>query len=457
MFKMNSSSFFIAIIFTGLIWSNLQAQDTLHFLGHGTVQVSGALRYQSTDTDYELEAPSYPYWGTHDRQTNTWRPRKYATDNPLYHGASYIDIDTRFDVLPGFKVQANLVAEHRGMSYGVYDSRNMIVYPRIHLSADTAIHPFGERIQLHASTGHISDGSLYEGLTIYNLDWQGSNFWIKWKYFKLEYHKIGDLEAWIGLDAGDADDLIISAEEIPIAGGWKADLRAGRYRYTTWEVAILPTENNVSEEGGTVSLGIYPSEDYRLYAQYGSRDEGYSRASASCRSAYLVGASGNQSIGKLDLRTRAEYRHYGSTFNQGYIDRLRGVPKYRDGISTIGDYLYPLSHFSRPFSQWAVFTDYQNQYIDGLSLYLKAIYKLPYDVVLYGEIDLNQMFPETAEKFLWAFYDVGIGWSPRKGLLLRWTYSNKGMNLDRHFLMFYMYQDPAMNLAFEWDFKAATW
>ncbi|MDQ1265609.1 MAG: hypothetical protein QG635_760, partial [Bacteroidota bacterium] len=56
-------------------------------------------------------------------------------DSPLYHGAGYFDLGLKIAGY-GFSGKFNLIAEHRGMSYGIYDTKNMIVYPKMNLSFD---------------------------------------------------------------------------------------------------------------------------------------------------------------------------------------------------------------------------------------------------------------------------------------------------------------------------------
>ena len=440
------------------------AQDSLVFFGHGALRITGGHYYITNFIDKTIRLPDY--------QDELWLWRStdgpIATDNPLLHGASYLDIDGRFQVVPGFTVHANLVAEHRGFSYGVYPANNMIVYPKLNIAADTAVDVLGQRFYLHASTGNVTDGRLYEGLAIYNIDWQGTIFSVKWKYFKLQYHKIGDLEYGIGLGLNDADDFMLMAEELPLGAGWYADVKAGTYfRPSTGYYLLYPGES--SGFGNTVSLGVYPSDNFRLYAQYGLRKQrtGYpgngGDFSAYLFSAYLVGAYVHTALGPLNVTARSEYRHYSARYNDGFSSYTRS--QYHDYPSSIGDFLYPVSCYTRPFSQWAVFTDYLAEDVDGATLYLETILHLPLHLVFYGMADLDYIMPGDVfyegiprrEDFLWAFYEGGIGWSPRDNILLRWTYGNKGMNLERNYMTFYMYREPAMKLTAEYTFPVVAW
>ncbi len=447
--------FILPVIFLS---SLLHAQDSIPVFGKGSIRISGGLLYQSGYNTYEIDAPDYPYWGRYDHFNNVWIKQRSAADNPLYHGATFVDIEGKFEAVPGVTLRTNLIGEHRGMSYGVYDTDDMIVYPKIHIAADTAYYPFGERIAVHASTGHISDGRLYEGLTFYNLDWQGTNFWAKWKYFKFEYHKIGDLSEWIGLNLGDADDWIFSTEGVPLIGTWRADVRYGWYTWISGIPSLFLLDNDAfSNEGKTISLGVYPSDDVRLYGQLGIRNAGSFSAYNSSLNAYLAGISANGSFHSLTYSVRGEYRYYEKGFNAGYVNLKAGTTPYHSSGSTVGEYLYPLSLFRRPFSQWAIFTEYIDQDIAGLTLNADLQLKLPYSLALCLNADINQLNPEKAESFLWAFYDIGLGWSPMKGILFKWSATNRGMNLERHYPTLYMYKQPASSLSVEWSFPVIQW
>ncbi|MFK8039506.1 MAG: hypothetical protein AB8B74_14530 [Crocinitomicaceae bacterium] len=60
---------------------------------------------------------------------NGYNPEK-SLDNPLRHLGFYIDLIGQVQVTDSSIFQVNIVAEHRGVSYGVYDVKNMALIPQ---------------------------------------------------------------------------------------------------------------------------------------------------------------------------------------------------------------------------------------------------------------------------------------------------------------------------------------
>lgn len=80
---------------------------------------------------------------------------------------------------------ADLYAEHRGVSYGMFDRNNTVVYPVIYLYATDTLKFFSDSIKLRAKVGQFINERLDEGLMIYNIDVQGVQVEAaikKWKF-----------------------------------------------------------------------------------------------------------------------------------------------------------------------------------------------------------------------------------------------------------------------------------
>ena len=92
----------------------------------------------------------------------------------------------------------------------------MIIYPKYKLGFDSNFTIFGEKFNTGVFIGNQDNFKRYEGLTLFNMDGQGPIAYLKYKFFKFEYHKIGDLLNYIGLNIDDADDYMLSAEDVKV-------------------------------------------------------------------------------------------------------------------------------------------------------------------------------------------------------------------------------------------------
>ncbi len=370
------------------------------------------------------------------------------TDNPLFHGAMYSDI--RFvGEKNGVRIATGLVLEHRGASYGTFSAGSIVVIPEFHACIDTFFHVAGHRIEFGLGAGNYDDFKLGEGLTIYNIDMQGGSIYAGWRGLEARYTQIGDLTMGIGLGIGDLYDYTLSMKDIRLYGSLKMTLRAGYYKYYIGESHL----SNLPDDGMNFSAAVRHPAGVRFYSQLGIREVNESSQSGLKRCAHVAGADYGFRKGALETRLVAERRFYGRYFNLGYKSATdffyyRSNSIY-DQPSTVGEYIYPLEAFKRPFSQWAVYTEYQGRDVQTLIMRAQATYDLPRRFELICDLDFNHLEVSSEEAFLYAFYNAGAGWEPVEDILLTVTHTNRGMNLDRHYPTLYQMKNGTLMFALQ--------
>lgn len=381
-----------------------------------------------------------------DEKTGSDLAKRYSvlkkdelTDNPLKHGAMYIDLGLEAGK-GGVRLGFDIIMEHRGMSYGVYNMDNIVIFPKFHAALDTALQVRGETIEIGASAGNHDDFSIYEGLTIYNIDAQGVYAYLKWRNFRLWHSHIGDLSNGVGLDIEDAMDYALSIEDFDLSDKLLLNIQAGYYYYP---MRPKPADDAL-KRGVNVSIALTRKESLRIYSQLAIREVEDPAYSGIKRCGHLAGCKYRYKNDKLDISLVAERRFYGRYFNWGYKNTGGGF-RYRPNNagsnlygSTVGDYLYPLSLYFRPFGQWAVYTEYQGRDVQSLIFRAEVRYGLPAGFFIDSYLDFNHIEVSNEPSFLYPFYDIGIGWEPVKGVYTRFGWTNRGMNLDRHYPTLYL-------------------
>lgn len=448
----------LLIGFTTTLFSN-QDSSALNLFNNFELKISGGHIYQEAG----IGRVTVPEYQKEDEEINLggpirWvitKPSGYISDNPLLHGAAWADVNLCAGG-SGFAIDLNLVAEHRGISYGVFSSKAIAVYPRYKFSFDTSFQILGEKFSAGTRIGNQDNLRLYEGLTFYNIDVQGSSFYFKWRNFRLTYHKVGDLLFGIGLSINDADDYIFSIEDINLFHNWSLNLNAGTFTYGA--------SNN--ESGITFSVAL-DNKKVRIYSQYGYRNRtNPDEITLPWASAFLSGIQGNYELSKINLfgvnlgsvsvNTCAEYRYYGYYFNLGYYDK---TPRYRtiDRYTTATTYLYPLYYFERPFSQWAIFTELQKKNVFGFTFRLKIDYHFWKGFLILADFDYNYIRASGVEGYLFRFYNIGIGYEPTRGCYIMASLTNRGMNLDKSYPTLYQFLNSVYQLTFKYNFQLLKW
>ena len=178
------------------------------------------------------------------------------------------------------------------------------------------------------------------------------------------------------------------------------------------------------------------------YVEYGIRN-----IDGPEKTAFLAGVSYGLNASCISLNAHAEYRYYGALFNSGFYEPGGISGKYSLGSK----FLYPIELYDRPFSQWAVFTDYQGLNVSGLTFYADLKVPIYSGLFFKGLLDLNQIRAQGQTPFVYPFYVWGFGWQPFAGVSLLYSFTNRTMNLDRSYPTLYLYKSPTSEMRMMWD------
>lgn len=426
----------LAILFSS---ASAIAQDSARAIPKSIdIDVSAAHYYQTDAEDRSAYVSNHPTV----RQAALLGPygAGYVSDNPLYHGGTFAKLGALVTFIDGVTLDAEIVAEHRGISYGVYATDEMIIFPRMLLGLDTTFTAItGDPVRVIARVGNFTDLRWYEGLQYYNMDGQGSDIEIGWSWLRLWRRQIGDAVYGLGLGIGDVAEFGAGLLDVPLSDSLTADLSIGHTIY-----AGTPYRD---DEGFNYSLGLEWGSIGRLYGEIGTRNLSFGALSGN-ESAFLLGLDGRYALGPVDIAGRAEWREYGRGFNEGRTSHAR----FRSPGSTIGDFLYPLDYLERPFSQWAVYTEYQSD-ITAFTLQLDTRVHLPYGFLLRAVLDFNEIQGGDWPVDSYDFFDIGLGWEPVRGLSIIASRTNRAMNLDRSYPTYYMYTTPVQALTVRWNVR----
>jgi hypothetical protein len=443
------------IVFSCFACSNAVAQDTIprFSLDDFKWSLRGGLIYQGDPFGTAL----LPNFIAQER--GLFSDNYSVGDEPLIHGASYLDFGSQFHY-SGFSLATQLVAEHRGQSYGVYDLEAIDVYPKYLADLDTGIHVLGHRIGFDISAGNYDDMRLQQGLTMYNLDAQGSRWSISFDRFSFTYQKIADLQEWIGLNQNDGNVTSFKVDSLLLPLGFSV---TGEYALSV-PTGVLPTYSpdlghDFTDEENTsfsYSIRLMHSSGIGSYGEFGVRNTNIPN-----NAAYLLGICYSTANKWFTLNCHSEYRNYGSNFNLGFYQK---PSSYIDPSGTVystnvinyelgSNYLYPIQLYDRPFSQWAVFTEYQGLNVSGLTFYADVKVPIWSGIFFKGLIDWNRISAEGQASFVYPFYNLSLGWQPFEGVFAMYGYTNRTMNLDAPYPTLYLYESPTTEMRVMWQLK----
>lgn len=369
-----------------------------------------------------------------------------ATNNPLFHGAFYGNIKIKY-MIDSLSVTGQLIGEQLSASYGVYEPANTIFYPKLKIRYDNDFKLLNRTFNIDISYGNNDNERTFEGLTIYNIDAQSAHLSLQTGHFQFTFVQIADLE-WIGLNIGDEFQYIFGLNKIKIIPNYLMDIKAGPVINTsTYYDTIDKTANTFD-----ASIAFY-NANTRFYAQYSVRGGFGNTANTS---AALAGISHSYKSKRWDIDAKVEARYYSALYNLDFYNEdvyyrnplpTSAITYPRDG-NFIGPDLYPLQLYDRPFSQWAVFTEYQNKNVNGISSEINAKYYFAKHLLLFANLDFNDINAEGQNPFLYDFYTVGIGahWDKiNEGTI---GITDKAMNLDETYPTFYLLKYPTVIFKF---------
>ena len=379
------------------------------------------------------------------------KEEKFGSDNPLDHGATFFTFKTKTFVTEGVEVFADILAEHRGASYGNRTADNMIVYPQIFLEINKELY---NGLQFASHFGDKQGFKLNQGLYIYNINTRSieQTFYVGDR-FSYKFLWIADMVKSVGLNTDDFFANSCAYTFGQDSSGWKSEVSAALGLCLGDMDASENRAKNTWSAGGTLSY----EQLWDGYLSLGTRD-GASRAGA-C----LLGTNFAKNDWQREIGLNFEARYYEVNF----LDGLKNNVDFRDvnedkKANTIGDELFPLTTYDDPFSQFAVFSEYQgsgefdgvtkNLATDvwGVSLRTNWLERF-YDFFLSLDCDLNYIKPMELAGTFYPFYSLKFGYEPFKNNKIAVVMSNKGMNLNKSYTTFYAYKQPYFGLSFSRD------
>jgi hypothetical protein len=376
---------------------------------------------------------------------------EYAEDNPMFHAAYQLSANSAINIGKGLCLYATLIAEHRGFSYGINSTSNVLIFPQLKMAVDRKLKIGNRFLHIFGSVGNQINPRLYEGLTIYNLYQQGHNYRFRYGKFQLQYTQINDLLNGIGLYIDETYDVIPSLEGINLSQKIKMDIRTG--------LSYMPYFDTPNRTMANISLGAYIPDLFRIYSQLSYRIDSNQFQNKS-NYAMVAGIKYKKRTNRTRITSILEARYYGKGFNQGFIDNrvlYRKSGKSSNYANTVGDHFYPLHMYDRPFSQWAVFTEYQDSVshnVLGISVNVDFRFKIHEELTMIQQYDVNLISASNGSSFWYPFYNIGLAWEPAEGNFISVSMTNKGMNLDMHYNTHYLFEHPTFMFRLQRDLKA---
>ncbi|MDB5192973.1 MAG: hypothetical protein JWQ96_2536, partial [Segetibacter sp.] len=248
---------------------------------------------------------------------STTKPDKKITDNPLEHAPMYFALHSKTTISEGIYLNADLYAEHRGISYGVYNTKNMVVYPVLNFNINDTLALLKQKIYVKFSALHLLNERLDNGLYIYNVDVQGAKLNLSHGNLLLEASMYGDLSNGIGLKIDDLYNLKIQ-KAISKTQSFGISLSVD---YGFFKKLFQDNYLNV--------LYNYSKNNHSVYAQVGFRLLNANNKFSE-KLAYVTGYQLEKSFLKHSHKLGVEVRYYGRTFNSNRFDdslRFRDADK----------------------------------------------------------------------------------------------------------------------------------
>lgn len=425
--------------------------------------------YQSRIKDSSIEQHPYIQF-LRRRGLGFNRAQQITTDSPLFHGALFGGIHTALTIAEGYELNAGLIGEHRGTSFGTFNTRNTIVYPLLSGHAADQFRIGRHEIKFFGDIGYFLNIRLAAGLDFYNMDAQGISLGFEFKKIRFRHTHLADGIAGIGLGEDDPLYYSITRIDLPLFKTWMLDIGVGM-RNT---IAISSANQLIP----MFFFKLRKAENLELFGQLNYRffQERFVPASYQVNVNYqhfyipglkekiglLVGIKSEMETTKIRWEQTSELRYYGKMYNFG---RLNRNIRFRERLdrNTIGDQLYPLFAYQRPYSQWAVFTEFENRNVLGIIHTSHIKYQLYRKWYIPLEIDLNIIKAEGYSTFAYTFYTTGISYYPAPDMEVSMIVTNKAMNLDNHFPTFYQMRFPMVGyrirrqMALGWYGQQSKW
>ncbi len=394
------------------------------------------------------------------RQTTYSVPTNFdsLTDNPLRHGATYFAIKSSATFKNKVKLNLDLYAEHRGVSYGIFNRKSILLYPVFSVEGMDTFKLFKNDFQFYGKVGMFLDEKMDEGLTIYNVDAQGFKLGISKNKWSFLYTIYGDFYGGIGLNIDDIDAFSFKR-------------KIGKTDST--ELGVSINYNKRVREGNVDNMlfnffGHKYFKHSKVYFQIGYRPMSNNYSSFRIKNgidkkiAAVVGVEKIYSKRKFSITNILEVRYYGAMFNEANFDigaryREPAQNDYELYGNTVGKYLYPLRKYETPFSQWAVYTEYQGNSVFAINMRGKINEELSKKIAVNVAYDLNYInaknnfvYPfisqPVASSFFYPFFTASLNYKIIENVETSVILTNQSMNLDLSYPTQYLLSRPKFGI-----------
>lgn len=365
------------------------------------------------------------------------------TDNPLIHGAVSLGLSMNYKYKNSTNLFLDLVSEHRGISYGVFNTKNTIIYPLIYATLLDTIELCKSKFVVDIQIGNLSKNYLNDKILFYNVNKNGLHADFLYKKAGVSFVYYPDYSRGIGLNVDEYASLMPNfhlSKHLSTSFGllYMKKSRSAAINNSPW---LLKTAMNLDSE----KYSLYAQGILRLTGDKYSYNGIEQMSSIINKFAFVIGANTNLNCGIISSNNSIDFRFYGKVFNIDHIDRL---VSYRDTslntlfANTIGDNLYPLEYYNSGFNQWAISTEYENKDVVNLNIVSNNSLQLNTKNYLNFNIDITWIKSSGRPSFLYNFYEFSYRYEYSHNVDALIFITNKGMNLDMHYPTFYMYEDP---------------
>ncbi|KAK3582382.1 hypothetical protein CHS0354_023926 [Potamilus streckersoni] len=431
-------------------------------IGELKFSVKSILRYHMSANNQEL-TPSYFLTARENAfETELYRGGSLY-NSPLIHGVYAGDIKLSFSLLNLVKLELGGLFEHRGFSYGITNVGMIFFIPKIKVTIDTSFTIAGEKFKSALNVGYLENVKVNQRLFIYNMDSHGGTYSLIWRSLRLGLTVHADYLQWIGLNLGDMVSISLGLNNVRLDRYLYLDADVLAYgflnsleRYSFQKYFLIPNVASVALSGlyGGVSVALH-SKEWKIYAEYTYR---YSNTNISFvgLSAIVAGGEVHYEDERFSISAMLEGRFYGwgslagfKNETKSFLNTAAGSEPFYGGAQIV----YPISWYERPFSQLAVFTEYQGQDVYGLSLVWSLKYCC-YDLLyLTATADMNLLGASLLPVFVYPLYAFSAGWEPFKDVQFEIFASNREMNLYRHYPALSAMKFPRFGIALKINFE----
>lgn len=422
------------------IYSQIHKQDSSTFDFQLNVEI-GALSSEYSDKNINLDKEIAAQRGL--APANSYFTGK-LTDEPYEHGAIYSMLSVKTSISKRYLFYTNLYTEYRGQSYGNRDLNNAVVFPIFYGKLQDSIKIRNYYLLAGLQVGDLLQYRLNQGLQIYNQDVQAVVLDAAYRGIHFSLVHMPDVSKSIGLGLEELFSFNAGITYNKQRINFSYDLNSNEPYSLPGSSLFLPIRYYTHL---SMDYAYRFNEKNKIYAQLGVRNI-FDEFSIN-NGALLIGAQVGFKFSKTDIDLQAEFRHYQANYNLGYFNpgiAYRNTSDTSHYANTVGRHLYPLRSFFYHFNQWAVFTEYQQLDISGLSCSAKINHQLNKKWGINLELEYIGLAPEDQDFFSYLFYTFDICYSPVKGVKIGGMISNRAMNLDAHYPTLYQLSKPAFSL-----------